>query len=200
VSVKILGGLAKGQSLFVPKGVDLRPTSVLLRRRLFDSHQNWEGQIFIDACAGTGAVGMEAWSRGCDQVFLVEANKKAFQSLKKNATKFTELVKGDDVGKIHCEPQNFEKWITHFKVKYSSWSTDEQESTVIFFDPPYHLTDLYKKVVLEQIHKDDWFKGSLWIESDTQKGLKPSFWEEQGLEARRVFTQGNSYVFIVDFF
>jgi 16S rRNA (guanine966-N2)-methyltransferase len=200
VSVKILGGLAKGQSLFVPKGVELRPTSVRLRRRLFDSHQNWDGMIFVDACAGTGAVGVEAWSRGCEQVFLVEANKKSFENLKKNVSKLSGIFSSQEVGEIQCVSQYFEKWLNTFKQKYISWNDEERENTVIFFDPPYKLKDLYKKVILEQITQGEWFKGTLWIESDSKKGLAASFWEEQGLVARKVYSQGDSYVFIVDFF
>ncbi len=200
MSVKILGGLAKGQSLFVPKGVDLRPTSVRLKRRLFDSHQNWEGKIFIDACAGTGSIGFEAWSRGCDQVYLIEADRKSFQNLKNNAQKLSGKLSKSDAGEIFCHSMYFEKWLKGFKEKYSSWSEEEKENTVIFFDPPYRLTDLYKKVVLEQLVGEKWFVGTLWIESDTKKGLGPKFWDEQGLEAKKVYSQGDSYVYIVDFF
>ena len=68
--MQIIGGLAKGHGLCVPRGI--RPTSTLLKRKLFDSHQTWEAVNFIDLCAGSGSVGLEAWSRGAKSVCLVE--------------------------------------------------------------------------------------------------------------------------------
>jgi 16S rRNA (guanine966-N2)-methyltransferase len=63
MSIKILGGIAKGTILFLPDEKLTRPTLVLLKRKIFDAIQNFDGKIFIDACAGSGAIGLEAWSR-----------------------------------------------------------------------------------------------------------------------------------------
>ena len=62
MGLKILGGIAKGNTINIPKNGSFRPTSIRLKRRLFDFRQNWEGYTFIDLCAGSGAVGIESWS------------------------------------------------------------------------------------------------------------------------------------------
>ena len=67
MSVKILGGFARGLNLLVPKGDLIRPTSIMLKRRVFDFFQRMDDKIFIDLCAGSGAVGLEAWSRGAQK-------------------------------------------------------------------------------------------------------------------------------------
>jgi 16S rRNA (guanine966-N2)-methyltransferase len=59
MALKILQGEAKGLSLVAPSS-GTRPTSVLLRRKVFDAHQDMSDSIFIDCCAGTGAMGLEA--------------------------------------------------------------------------------------------------------------------------------------------
>src|SRR3990172_5277353 len=87
MSIKILGGIAKGTILFLPNEKLARPTLVLLKRKIFDAAQNFEGSIFIDACAGSGAIGLEAWSRGADRVYLIESDKKVFDCLLKNTEK-----------------------------------------------------------------------------------------------------------------
>ena len=84
MSVKVLGGWAKGFSLKVPQGDQVRPTSVMLKRRVFDSVQNLEGTIFIDGCAGSGAMGIEAWSRGASEVHLLEKSPKVYRNLEEN--------------------------------------------------------------------------------------------------------------------
>jgi 16S rRNA (guanine966-N2)-methyltransferase len=79
MSIKILGGVAKGFTLVTPSESITRPTSVLLKRRLFDFYQNLNGHYFIDLCAGSGSIGIEAASRGAYPVLLVESNPKAYK-------------------------------------------------------------------------------------------------------------------------
>ena len=72
MSLKILGGKAKGFTISVPPADTIRPMQVMLKRRVFDSYQNLEGVTFVDLCAGSGAVGLEAWSRGADEIYYSE--------------------------------------------------------------------------------------------------------------------------------
>ena len=84
MSIKILGGFARGQILSVPKGDIIRPTSVLLKRRIFDFYQDMDEVVFVDLCAGSGAMGFEAWSRGAALVFLNETNRHVSKILQEN--------------------------------------------------------------------------------------------------------------------
>ena len=84
MSVKILGGVARGFPLALPRSDLTRPTSVMIKRKLFDWRQDLGGYTFIDLCAGSGAMGYEALSRGADKVVLVDSDKYAFMTMKKN--------------------------------------------------------------------------------------------------------------------
>ena len=74
--LRILGGKAKGQLLKSPPENSItRPTSVMLKRKFFDAFQDLGEAHFYDLCAGSGSVGIEAWSRGVKQVELVEKHE-----------------------------------------------------------------------------------------------------------------------------
>ncbi|MCK5883048.1 MAG: RsmD family RNA methyltransferase [Bacteriovoracaceae bacterium] len=194
MAVNILGGRLKGLSLRVPKGDVVRPTSVLLRRRMFDSHQDFTGEIFIDACAGTGAVGFEAWSRGAQKVILIEPNRSIFNYIKQNISAIGSRFK-DDINErpIECNSSDIEKWFDRFLTMYSGLCEEEQENTIFFFDPPYELIELYEKILFEKF-SGDWYKGEIWIESDTQKGKKPEFWIRDKIKEIKLFKQGTTYL------
>lgn len=200
MSVKILGGLAKGMNLFVPKGDKIRPTSVMLKRKLFDSTQNLKIDCFLDTCAGTGAIGLEAWSRGAEKVFLVENDRIVLLPLKKNLEKIQERF-GDEVEEreIKLIGKSLNVWFEYFKKSYLLEKEEWRNSTVIFFDPPYDFHDMYKKWLVKNILEDGWFTGQLWVESDEKKGVPSSFWDQFGLKDSRLITQGDSYILLVKF-
>ena len=56
----------------------------MLRRRIYDSWQNLNDVIFVDLCAGSGAMGFEAWSRGAKKVYLNEMNRHVLKTLEEN--------------------------------------------------------------------------------------------------------------------
>lgn len=196
MSIKILGGKAKGLSLEVPKGDDVRPTSVMLRRKIFDAHQNLGGVHFIDICAGTGAISAEALSRGANSVTCIEGDKKVAAILKKN---FQGLERaGVDTEKVLIVIQKAEKWILHFESLYAHYDNARKESCVLFFDPPYEEKKLYESMAQELFHKN-WFRGEVWIESDDQKGIKESeLFSLTKKEFRKLYRQGTSFVAIYD--
>ena len=82
--MEILGGLAKGLNLKVPAGREVRPTSVRSRRALFDMLGDLTGKHFCDFFAGSGAVGIEAASRGASHVLLVEKAPAALAAVRDN--------------------------------------------------------------------------------------------------------------------
>lgn len=195
MSIKLLGGEARGFSLDVPAGDLIRPTQVLLKRRLFDAHQFWDGKIMADVCAGSGSIGLEALSRGADEIFLNEKEKKVFHVLKNNISHIVAKYP-DYQSKIKTSHRDALDWLNDFKSQYLLWDKTRQERVVIFLDPPYEMHHLYQKFVQEGLlGEEKWFIGELWIESDTQKGLPESYWE-QFLTAKKIYRQGTSYLFI----
>jgi 16S rRNA (guanine966-N2)-methyltransferase len=189
MSLNILGGLIKGHSLLVPPENLTRPTAAQLKRRIFDSNQNLSGVRFIDLCAGSGSVGIEAWSRGADQVILVEHNKKVMSFLTKNLKKINE--KFDDELKerpIELVTDFSEKWL---KKKWEK--SYDSENTIIYLDPPYEKIKVYEKVIESLLSGD--FSGELWLEGCRQKGKEYSHWCTMLPDATfKVYEQGTSFI------
>jgi 16S rRNA (guanine(966)-N(2))-methyltransferase RsmD len=83
--VRIIAGEFRGRKLKTLPGRDVRPTSDRLREALFNVLlQEVPGAVFIDCYAGSGAVGLEALSRGAAQVFLVESDAGAARVIEQN--------------------------------------------------------------------------------------------------------------------
>ncbi len=80
--VRIAGGSARGIPLTEPRGVRLRPTSGLVREAIFNIlAEKVEGATVLDLFAGTGALGIEALSRGAERATFVEAEAGAVQAI-----------------------------------------------------------------------------------------------------------------------
>ncbi|HEY7411384.1 MAG TPA: 16S rRNA (guanine(966)-N(2))-methyltransferase RsmD [Vicinamibacteria bacterium] len=83
---RIIGGQGKGRRLTAPRGDRTRPTGARLRQSLFDIlAPRLPGCRFLDLCAGSGAVGLEALSRGAAHVTLVDEDAAAVASIRANA-------------------------------------------------------------------------------------------------------------------
>lgn len=173
MAVHILGGKARGFPLDTPPENITRPTAVLLRRRLFDWRQHWEGWHFVDLCAGSGAMGFEALSRGAAGVVLNEAHKTAYRVLERNRGKWDERFSEGPLARLRQGP--FQALLGRLAevVPREAWP-----QTVLFFDPPYEEHALYEE--FWRLVQD--FPGEVWLESDRLKG--------PALEAQRQHLSG----------
>ena len=85
--MRVIAGQYRSRPLQSLTGLDLRPTSDRLRETLFDvlaAAGNLSDSVWLDLYAGTGAVGIEALSRGARQVYFVESAKKHARLLREN--------------------------------------------------------------------------------------------------------------------
>src|SRR6185312_11419952 len=87
--MRVIAGKYRSRPLHSLKGMDIRPTSDRLRETLFNvltagKPNVLEGTIWIDLYAGTGAVGIEALSRGAETVYFVESSTQAAELIAKN--------------------------------------------------------------------------------------------------------------------
>ena len=198
MSLKILGGFARGQILSAPKGDVVRPTSVMLRRRIFDFYQDLSEVYFVDLCAGSGAMGFEAWSRGSSRVYLNEFNRHVLKLLEENRENF--LIRNDHkkTGELICSFLSAQKFILKFKEDYLKFTENEKEETILFLDPPYSEKKIYTEVIYELL-KEPWYFGQLWVESDPKKGLSIDELKSLGLTPRKIYEQGDSYIFVTNF-
>ncbi len=86
--MRITGGRIGGQVIKVPRGSHVRPTQERVREALFSSlGEGMVGSAVLDCYAGSGALGIEAWSRGAASVEWVEQDGRVFKWLKENVTR-----------------------------------------------------------------------------------------------------------------
>jgi 16S rRNA (guanine966-N2)-methyltransferase len=181
MSVKVLGGFARGHNIETLNSDITRPTSVMLRRKLFDSHQNLTGINFWDICAGSGSVGLEALSRGADHVLFNEVDFRAHKVLKKNIDTFKDKYK---LSNFSIFKDSFSKLLTRSTL-------DEDSEYILFFDPPYEKLKLYEEFF--DIVEDLRFNGLIVVEACTQKTMSIKDFEAKFSKADKIYKQGTSF-------
>ncbi len=83
--MRVISGKCKGKKLFALKGLGLRPTSDRVKEAIFDILQKFPpGKIVLDLFAGTGALGIEALSRGAQRAVFVERSTRSGTVLRRN--------------------------------------------------------------------------------------------------------------------
>ena len=85
--MRIIAGSHKGARIFAPKGLDTRPTGDRVREAVFNLVGPVEGMEVLDLYAGSGAMGLEALSRGAKHATFVEADRDAAQTIVRNLDK-----------------------------------------------------------------------------------------------------------------
>ena len=180
MSLRIIAGIAKGRKLFSPPSIT-RPTSDRAREGLFSSLVSTcgtlEGLHFLDLFAGSGAVGVEALSRGAALVESVESNSTSSDICEQNFNLLTEI---DGVGKFKVHNKTVFEFLNH-----SAINTYE----IIYIDPPYEVSNsevekiLKKIIMLNLLNKF----GVVAIERDGK--AKPFLWPD-GLTELKVRSYG----------
>ena len=98
--MRIIAGSRKGHRITAPKGLDTRPTSDRVRENVFNIVAPWvEGARVLDLYAGSGAMGLEALSRGAKTAVFVESDREAARAIERNLDKLgltgARIVRGD---------------------------------------------------------------------------------------------------------
>jgi 16S rRNA (guanine966-N2)-methyltransferase len=105
--VRIVAGSRKGARIFAPKGMDTRPTGDRVREAAFNLVGPVDGARVLDLFAGSGAMGLEALSRGADHVTFVEADRAAAATIERNLEKLdldgAALVRADALRALAAE-------------------------------------------------------------------------------------------------
>lgn len=83
-AVRIIAGVAKGRTLKILRGYDIRPTPEKVRESLFQRFGELRVVRFLDGFAGSGAVGIEALSRGASRVVFVDNDRRACRCVEEN--------------------------------------------------------------------------------------------------------------------
>lgn len=136
--MRIISGRARGTKLMTLEGLDTRPTTDRVKESLFNLLQyDFYNKRILDLFAGSGALGLEAISRGAESAIFVDMNKASIEIIRKNAEKTrsleeAKLVQGECVSAIH--------------------RLEREAIDLIFMDPPYSKD--YVEPVLQAIIND----------------------------------------------
>ncbi len=133
--MRIIAGTYRGLRLHKLKGGKLRPTSDQLRETLFDVlGPQVGGSTFLDAYAGSGAVGLEALSRGASQVVFIEHHRAAAELIRKNLSAL----------KI---PSGFRLMTCQVSTGLEKLEEEGACFNYVFLDPPYDEINEYHHVL-----------------------------------------------------
>jgi len=126
--VRIIAGTRKGHTIHAPKGLDTRPTSDRVRENVFNIVAPWvEGARVLDLYAGSGAMGLEALSRGAERAVFVESDPEAARAIERNLDKLrltgARVVRHDAVTGLAQEANAGRKY------------------DLVLADPPYAMTN-----------------------------------------------------------
>lgn len=125
--VRIIGGQWRGRKLHFNEVAGLRPTGDRIRETLFNWLTPWiDGAKCLDLFAGSGALGIEALSRGAAEATLIEKHSQAAENLRRNCAQ----LKADDARIIQADTLG---WLAN--------SSPDQPFDIVFLDPPFS-TDL----------------------------------------------------------
>jgi 16S rRNA (guanine966-N2)-methyltransferase len=161
---RIIGGSVGGRRIQTPRGTSTRPTSDRVREALFSTIEAWCGSLhglrFLDLYAGSGAVGLEAWSRGAGVVTLVEHDRRTANLISGNARALG-FVKADVVaGSVSGALQR----------------TPVAPYDVAFLDPPYPVEDDSVAAALQGLVDHDWLvPGALVVVERSSRSPEPTW-------------------------
>src|SRR5438034_5903900 len=85
--MRIIAGTHRGSRLVTPKGLDTRPTGDRVREAAFNLIGPVDGVTVLDLFAGSGAMGLEALSRGAGRTVFVESDREAVRTIERNLDK-----------------------------------------------------------------------------------------------------------------
>ena len=158
--MRIISGKFKGHKLDIPKNLLIRPTTDRFKESLFSIinsekySSNIDGKYFLDLCSGSGGIGIEAFSRGAKEVYMIDKSQDAIDLINKNLSKLA--IKSEFGKKLFV----LKKDITKIE------KLELPQFDFIYFDPPY-ASNIYstvlKKIASYKILND---KGLILVETD----------------------------------
>ena len=179
--MRIVAGSARGRSLVAPASVT-RPTSDRAREGIFSTLEHLLGTLYqkrvLDLYAGTGAIGLEAASRGASEVDLIESDPRATAVCRKNAANL-----GFEGVKIHA--MTVEKWLTSV--------TRDTAYDLVVLDPPYETSNEVVEATLTELLAHGWLVEGAVIAVERSAKSAAFDWPE-GLKAVRERQYGHALV------
>jgi len=178
--LRIIGGTWRGRKLNFPDLPGLRPTSDRVRETLF----NWlqadvAGANVLDLFAGSGALGLEALSRGASQVVFVDSQKLAVEQIRNNA----EILGANNAELVLTDANS-----------YLQSSSKNKSFDLVFLDPPFHqnlLMECLQGLQKNSLLNDD---AKVYVESESELNENELSDSWQIMKAK---TAGNVYYYLL---
>ena len=181
--MRVIAGSAKRLLLKTIEGKDTRPTTDRIKETLFNMMQNdVYGCTFLDLFSGSGAIGIEALSRGAEMAVMVEHNTRAAQCIRENL-KITHLE--DKATVMNCDVITALKRLEERQLVFD----------IIFMDPPYN--QLLEKAVLEYLAHSALTHADTLIIAEASRETGMDYLSELGFElVREKEYKTNKHLFI----
>jgi len=155
--VRIVAGSRKGARIFAPKGLDTRPTADRVREAAFNllGPGAAEDVTVLDLFAGSGAMGLEALSRGAAHATFVESDREACRTINRNLDKL-----GFDAATVLCQDA------------LTALRTDARQGTrydLVLLDPPYRRFSSLQKPMIRHLPEVIEPGGTLLVETAAEE-------------------------------
>lgn len=137
--LKIAAGQYRSRVIETPQSLTV-PTKAMVREAMGNAlYQDLQGAVVLDLFAGSGALGLEALSRGAKEAYFVDSSPEAYQVINRNLTSLKAQ------GKAFCK--DFEQALNDFKKQNLHFD-------IVFLDPPYARKDIYQSVPKRLLEED----------------------------------------------
>jgi 16S rRNA (guanine966-N2)-methyltransferase len=181
---RVIAGAARGRRLSVPPGGRTRPTSDRAREGLFSTLESLGGTLagrrVLDLYAGSGAVGLEALSRGARHVLLVESDARAARTVRANIEALG--LPGAEVRAMPVERLAAERSAGAPPPDDATAAADAYD--VVFADPPYDLVDDRLRGVVHVLAAGGWLAPGALVA--VERATRGGEWRwPEGIEALR---------------
>ena len=181
--MRIISGTARGTKLYTLEGLSTRPTLDRVKESLFNIIQNdLQNSVFLDLFSGSGAIGLEAASRGARKVILCDKSKEAIKIINRN------------IEKTHLKSN-----IEVFNMDYEKILNNEikEKIDIIYIDPPYDSNYSIKsiKCILDkELIKEE---SLIIIETDDEKRIRQNIKDIKEIEIINTRKYGRAVLFFL---
>ncbi|NCV07368.1 MAG: 16S rRNA (guanine(966)-N(2))-methyltransferase RsmD [Actinobacteria bacterium] len=183
--MRIIAGVAKGRTLGTVAGAT-RPTSDRAREGLFSSLLSEFGDFLglhvLDLFGGSGAIALEALSRGATLVHIVEKDPEAQKTIENN---FELVNKNKPAGNFHLYPMSAQRFVS---------DAPKEKYHIVYIDPPFDFLDVEIQEILSKLHAGSFLKDDAVIAVERTAKRSNFLWPE-GYSALRERNYGQATIF-----
>ncbi|GIG86505.1 16S rRNA (guanine(966)-N(2))-methyltransferase RsmD [Plantactinospora endophytica] len=176
---RIVAGVLGGRRISAPPGAGTRPTSDRVREALFSAIEattDLDGARFVDLYAGSGAVGLEALSRGAEHVLLVESDARAARTIRENLAALRSTPASPVAGTARL--------VTGKVGQVLGTPPEDGPYDVVFADPPYAVPESDLAAVQAALRDQGWLAPDALLVIERSSRTGPVEWV-QGITAQR---------------